>query len=104
MSHFDFQIWYSDFSIGAAGHGGDWGTRIPWDLFLQELRTPGPKRVTDHELGHVAGLPDAYNYPMQINGHDRPEGIMVVAPRITHFDYLMLREVWRMAWERFYAP
>ena len=68
MTHFDFNIWYSDFDIGAAGHGGDRGTRLPWRLFLEELRSPGPKRVTDHELGHVAGLPDVYNYPMEPTG------------------------------------
>ena len=46
MTHFDFNIWYSDFDIGAAGHGGDWGTRLPWRLFLEELRSPGPKPLT----------------------------------------------------------
>jgi hypothetical protein len=48
-------------------------------------------------------LPDAYNYPPTLNGHRIPEAIMVYAPSIENLDYLMLREVWRMAWERFYA-
>ena len=63
MTHYDFNIWYSDFSFGAAGHGGDWGTRLDWELFLNELSSD-TLRVTDRELGHVAGLPDLYNFPL----------------------------------------
>lgn len=101
-SHFDVNIWYSDFSFGAAGHGGDWGTRLDWELFLDELE--GVPTVTEHELGHVAGLPDVYNYPGTLDGHERPEAIMVYADTIQDFDYLMLREAWALGWEAFYAP
>ena len=79
MSHFDFNIWYSDYGFGAAGHGGDWGTRLDWALFLNELVSEYPT-VTDHELGHVAGLPDVYNYPMTLDSLPRPPAIMATDP------------------------
>ena len=102
MSHFDFQIWYSDFSFGAAGHGGDWGTRLDWNLFLQELTSDTPT-VTDHELGHVAGLPDLYTFPLTLDGHERPSAIMATDGAIRDFDYVMLRKVWELGWSAFYA-
>jgi len=103
MSHFDFNIWYSDFGFGAAGHGGDWGTRLDWAIFRRE-RSRGRFRVTDHELGHVAGLPDVYNYPESLNDFSRPDAIMAEFPRMTNLDYLMLRKVWEWGWARYYAP
>lgn len=102
MSHFDFNIWYSDYGFGAAGHGGDWGTRLDWELFLNELVSDLPT-VTDHELGHVAGLPDVYNYPMTLDSQPRPPAIMATDPGFQNFDYLMLRKVWELGWAAFYA-
>ena len=102
MSHFDFNIWYSDYGFGAAGHGGDWGTRLDWGLFLNELVSDFPT-VTDHELGHVAGLPDVYNYPMTLDSQPRPPAIMATDPGFQNFDYLMLRKVWELGWAAFYA-
>lgn len=102
MSHFDFAIWYSDYSFGAAGHGGDWGTRLDWLLFLDELSS-SVLRVTDHELGHVAGLPDIYTYPLTVNGYDVPDTLMGYVDTIQNFDYLMIRKVWELGWNQFYA-
>ena len=102
MWHFDFNIWYSDFSFGAAGHGGDWGTRLDWNQFMSELNDSTP-RVTDHELGHVAGMPDVYNYPMTLDGHWRPSALMAHSSSMKDLDILMLRKVWELGWERFYS-
>ena len=102
LSHFDFNIWYSDFPFGAAGHGGDWGTRLDWELMLEEVYDDTPT-VTDHELGHVAGLPDVYNYPFTLNGFDRPDAIMSTDETLQPFDYLMLRKVWELGWAQHYS-
>ena len=102
LDHFDFTSWYSDFDFGAAGHGGDWGTRLNWVVHLDELNGRN-QRVTIHEIGHIAGLPDIYGYPQRDAGHRRPVGIMATANEIHDFDYLMLRRVWAAAFEAFYA-
>ena len=102
IDHFDFTSWYSDFDFGAAGHGGDWGTRLAWGVHLDE-RDGRHQRVTDHEIGHIAGLPDIYNYPRRDGGHQRPVGIMAEDVQIRDFDYLMLRRVWATGFEAFYA-
>jgi hypothetical protein len=60
--------------------------------------------VTDHELGHVASLPDAYDYAETMNGQSIPDAIMVHADSIKNFDILMLRKVWEWAWNTTYAP
>jgi len=102
LDHFDFTSWYSDFDFGAAGHGGDWGTRLAWNVFQDELRT-GQRRVSYHEIGHVAGLPDMYTYPFRDNDHRRPRAIMATSDRMESFDYLLIRQLWRFAWDTFYA-
>lgn len=102
VDHFDFTSWYSDFDFGAAGHGGDWGTRLSWAVYQDEVET-GQRRVTYHELGHVAGLPDMYLYPDRDEGHRRPRAIMATDGNIRVFDYIMLRQLWDLAWVAYYA-
>ena len=75
---------------------------MDWELFLNKL-SGDTLRVTDQELGHVAGLPDLYNFPLILDGYDRPSAIMATAGSIQDFDYLMLRKVWELGWAAFYA-
>jgi len=87
MSHFDFDVTYSDYGFGAAGHGGDWGVRMEWgkrsDLGL--LR---------HELGHTAGLPDVYTYPTSLAGNSRPKSIMAHQSTLQNFDRTLIQGFW----------
>lgn len=89
----DFNIWFSDFDFGAAGHGGDWGSRVNWDAHLSDRRA-GHQRVLDHEIGHAFGLPDVYLMPGSLNGHSRPRSLMAHQSTLQAFDRTLTQKAW----------
>lgn len=54
IDHFDIVIWYSDYSFGALGHGGNWGIRVRWHEFNREQSAQSFRTTYVHR--HRPGL------------------------------------------------
>jgi hypothetical protein len=68
-ARFDMILWASSASFGAAGHGGDWGTRMGDSAIVRAANgDAGQRGVVLHEIGHGFGLYDFYGAV----GTDRP--------------------------------
>ncbi|KAL1900746.1 hypothetical protein Cpir12675_000759 [Ceratocystis pirilliformis] len=88
-SHYDQSLWLTDGFGGGAG--GDWGSRMGTEYFLQGMET-GNTHIYEHEIGHTFALDDFYDW--------KPAGqskfIMLAGSSsvITEFDGWMLRNWW----------
>jgi len=58
-NRFDMYLWATSFDFGAAGHGGDWGTRMRSNAIITAA-TGGSTGVLLHEIGHGFGFYDFY--------------------------------------------
>jgi hypothetical protein len=73
-NRFDMYLWCTSFGFGAAGHGGDWGTRMGSNAILTAAANGGAgSGVLLHEIGHGFGLYDFYGGV----GVDRPPATSV---------------------------
>jgi uncharacterized repeat protein (TIGR02543 family) len=67
-NRFDMYLWCTSFNFGAAGHGGDWGTRMRDTAIIAAANNwavggttgAGNRGVLLHEIGHGFGLYDLY--------------------------------------------
>ncbi|MFI6781633.1 hypothetical protein [Micromonospora sp. NPDC050276] len=88
--HYDQSLWLTD-GFGA-GHGGDWGQRLPREYFMDNINATDMYALL-HEIGHTYGLDDFYE--LTPTGQSRFIMKALTSNSITEFDRWMLRDWWR---------